>query len=112
MKAVYSHSDLARVGFFKSVLDDAAIESFIKNEASYNTTEFSSLIVAPTLCVVNDEDHSRARKLIEMANLPPPTFRDDWTCPACGEEVPGNFDCCWQCGAEHPAAATTPSPDA
>ena len=23
-----------------------------------------------------------------------------WTCPNCGEEVEGNFDICWNCGAE------------
>ncbi|MBN1492209.1 MAG: hypothetical protein JXA69_20015 [Phycisphaerae bacterium] len=23
-----------------------------------------------------------------------------WTCAACGEVVPGNFDVCWSCGAE------------
>ena len=22
-----------------------------------------------------------------------------WPCPECGEEVPGNFDVCWNCGA-------------
>lgn len=24
----------------------------------------------------------------------------DWRCPACGEEVPGGFDACWNCGAD------------
>src|SRR4051794_36986873 len=109
MREVYSHSDHGRVGFFKSVLDDAGIENFIKNETSFNVTEFSSLIVAPTLCVVQDEDYDRARAVLQKAILPPPVFRADWKCPACGEEVPGNFDTCWHCGAaENPAPSSTP----
>jgi hypothetical protein len=105
VKEVYSNADHGRVGFFKSVLDNAGIENFVKNETSYNVTEFSSLIVAPTLCVVNDDDYERARTVIKTAALPPPNFQADWICGACGEEVPGNFDTCWQCGAPAPAAA-------
>jgi len=26
-----------------------------------------------------------------------------WTCPNCGEEIDGEFDLCWNCGAERPA---------
>lgn len=25
---------------------------------------------------------------------------EEWTCKACGEESPGNFDLCWNCGEE------------
>src|SRR5262245_329300 len=107
MRDVFSHHDHARVGFLKSVLEEAGIEAFVKNEASFNTTEVSSRIVAPTLAVVNDEDYDRARKIVQSAAMPPPTFRPDWKCPACGEEVPGNFDACWHCGAEAPAATAS-----
>jgi rubrerythrin len=27
----------------------------------------------------------------------------EWTCPGCGESVPGNFDVCWSCQAARPA---------
>lgn len=27
-----------------------------------------------------------------------------WRCAQCGESVPGNFDICWKCNAERPAA--------
>lgn len=37
---------------------------------------------------------------------PPPvcneTVRADWQCAGCGEENPGNFDICWNCGHEAP----------
>jgi hypothetical protein len=31
--------------------------------------------------------------------------REDWTCPACGETVPGKFDTCWRCQHRRPGAA-------
>lgn len=35
--------------------------------------------------------------------------RSDWTCPSCGEQVPGSFETCWSCLApdERAAEATT-----
>ena len=99
MRHVYSHQDHARVGFFKSILDDAGIATFMKNDASSNTTDIPSLIIAPTLCVVNDEDFDRARAILNAAVLPPPSTQADWKCASCGEEVPGTFDTCWNCGA-------------
>lgn len=99
MRNVYSHQDHARVGFFKSILDDAGIATFMKNDVSSNTTDIPSLIIAPTLCVVNDEDYNRARDILNSAALPPSQPSVEWQCARCGESVPGNFDTCWNCGA-------------
>jgi hypothetical protein len=112
MRDVFSHHDHTRVGFMKSVLEDAGIEVFMKNEATFNTTELTALIVTPTLAVLNDEDYERARLIVKAAQLPPPTFRADWKCAACGETVPGNFDTCWQCGAGVPEEVSAPNTDA
>lgn len=109
MRHVYSHQDHARVGFFKSILDDAGIETFMKNDVSSNTTDLPSLIIAPTLCVVNDEDYDRAREVLNAAVLPPAQASVDWQCAACGETVPGNFDTCWNCGAARDGAAAEPA---
>ena len=27
---------------------------------------------------------------------------DNWICPECGEEVPGEFDLCWSCNTPYP----------
>src|SRR5690606_21970087 len=29
---------------------------------------------------------------------------EPWTCPHCGARVDGQFEVCWQCGADRPAA--------
>jgi hypothetical protein len=99
MRHVYSHQDHARVGFYKSILDDAGIATFMKNDVSSNSTDIPSLIIAPTLCVVNDEDYERAREILNAAAFPATEAAVDWKCVHCGEEVPGNFDTCWNCGA-------------
>jgi len=36
---------------------------------------------------------------------PPQDFAIDWTCAACGEENPGSFEICWQCGGDRPSDA-------
>jgi hypothetical protein len=37
------------------------------------------------------------RRELEAARREP---RADWTCAACGEQVPGTFDVCWNCQAQ------------
>ncbi len=41
----------------------------------------------------------RAREAIEQRRRQP---QADWTCPACGEAVPGHFDVCWNCQTPRP----------
>ena len=55
----------------------------------------------PTVWVLNDEDESDARELIEQRSkdaesLPP------WQCGVCEEENEGPFGVCWKCGAAAP----------
>ncbi len=37
-----------------------------------------------------------ARELWQARHTP----RPDWRCPQCGESCPGNFELCWNCGAQ------------
>lgn len=51
-------------------------------------------------------DLLRRQKLGEPMPDPPPASGAikgiDWACPACGEENPGHFEVCWNCGQENP----------
>jgi hypothetical protein len=51
----------------------------------------------PQIWVERDGDAERARKLIQALLAPGPSGppRD---CPHCGEENPGTFETCWNCG--------------
>ncbi len=99
MREVFVNQDHARVGFYKSVLDDAGIPNFIRNQYANNITEMPSAVFFPALCVVNDDDYDRAMHILGEIYYAPPSQAAEWRCPCCNEEVPGNFDSCWNCGA-------------
>jgi len=48
--------------------------------------------------LVNAEDEAAARET--LADLNKESSAPNWTCPACGEQVEGNFDTCWNCGRD------------
>lgn len=111
MKEIFSDPDYTRVGYYESVLKEAGIRCFVQNAYSHNLlTGIPSHLFYPKLCIVDDGDLEAALELLkplrqmEAPSAPP---RADWTCPQCGEQVPGGFDRCWKCGrgrdADQPA---------
>jgi hypothetical protein len=97
MKEVCSHHDLARLGYYKTVLDEAGIPNLIRHESLYNLAV--PFAVMPSLCVRDDEDYDRALELLRSHAESPPVSGADWSCGSCGEAVPASFDSCWKCGA-------------
>lgn len=104
MREVFVNQDHARVGFYKSVLDQAGIANFIRNELGNNITELPSPIFFPALCVMQDEDYDEAMRILGEIYYQPPSQAPDWACAQCREEVPGTFDSCWHCGELRPGA--------
>ncbi len=100
MKVVFTHFDSARVGLCKSLLDEAGITTFIRNEASGNLTSIPVPVFYPALCVVNDADFDRARGLIAAQIAPVVSTGADWICPHCQSRVPAGFAQCWNCERE------------
>ena len=89
-----------RIAFYRSILEEAGIHTFVRNE-NLSGTEGMIHIFQPALCVVDDTDETRARELIEQAKLSEdPGDGPNLTCTACGEENPSNFTTCWNCSAE------------
>lgn len=101
MKKVFVHIDFTRVGHLQSVLEEAGIRSFIKNQgASVGMGEIPYFEVWPELWIVDDEDYGRAVRLIaelREASIDPV---EAWTCPRCGTRVETGFGECWNCGNE------------
>ncbi|HNR11024.1 MAG TPA: hypothetical protein PKN72_07450, partial [Nitrosomonas europaea] len=52
----------------------------------------------PEVWVMRDLDFERGRKII-AAYEQAPQVTDIVFCLQCGEENPGNFQLCWQCGS-------------
>jgi hypothetical protein len=104
MKEIFADHDFTKVGFFRSVLEEAQIPCFIRNEHTHSVfTGIPSPLFYPALCITKDEDFDRAKALLEEHRHPDVTVGVNWKCPACGEEVPGEFESCWNCEALRPA---------
>ena len=101
MRDLYSGNDTTLGGYYQSVLESAGVPCFVRN--FYDGYSSISSVSTPTLCVTHDEDYDRAVEILRQTRPAEPANRPDWTCPECGEEVPGTFDSCWKCGAERPA---------
>ena len=109
MTQIFVHKDFTIVGFYRSLLEDAGIPAFIRNEFSHHAlTDIPIPAFYPALCVTQDEDTERAIGLIREyqrgVSDDTGTSGPDWTCPACGESVPATFGSCWKCEAPRPSA--------
>jgi len=105
MKDVYTHIDSSRVGLFKSLLDEAGIPCFVRNEASANlVTGVPIPVFYPALCVINDADYERATAIVAEYQEAPLPDTGEWKCPHCQSLVPAGFDSCWNCERARPPA--------
>jgi hypothetical protein len=105
MFSIFRHHDYTTVGWLKSVLDAEGIPAHVKNYASsVGITEIPIPEFYPDLCVLNEEDVSRAVEILRPYVEKDPTAKPlpDWTCPKCSESVPGNIGSCWNCATPAP----------
>jgi len=111
MKEVFCHPDPAVVGLKKSILEEAGIDCFIRNENTSATFGAGALglvqspIFDPNLCIVDDSRYAEAMAILKTVGQPLPADRADWRCPKCGETVPGNFATCWNCSSARSESA-------
>ncbi len=55
--------------------------------------------IFPALWLIDERDLVRAKELItDFLNPSPAASAAPWDCSACGEQVEGDFDLCWNCG--------------
>ncbi len=101
MKLVYTHPNIAVVTQAQSLIEQAGIESVIRNEyASGASGELAPISAWPEVWVVNDGDHDRAVSLLEA--LKEESGEPDWRCRQCDNANPATFESCWRCGLERP----------
>ena len=110
MKEIYVHKDFTRVGHCRSILEEAGIPCFIRNENSYHMlADIPIPHFYPALCVTDDADAERAVELLRdflagEVRSAQAEESPEWKCPQCGETVPGNFGSCWKCETQRLAA--------
>ena len=103
MRELYTSMDSTRIGFYKSVLDEAGIPCFIQNETTSQLVNMLAMVFQPTLCIINDEQYEQALALLkphhEVGSI---MTAEEWLCPCCKESNPASFDLCWNCQAAKP----------
>jgi len=86
----------------KGLLDEASIPCMIRNDQlAMGPGELAPSDCSPEVWILNDEDYSRAREIVEAVRNAKVEPSEAWICPACGEEIEGQFTSCWNCGREH-----------
>lgn len=100
MKEIYRHHDHAKVGLLENLLKGEGIEVFLRNQ-NLTMSGLSEIPIPefyPALCVMNEEDETKALELVEAflteENRP---LGPDWSCNVCGEDVPDSMSECWSC---------------
>ena len=112
MKEVFRDASPARVELYRTILEGAGIPCIVQNAATQQSI-VGGVAVAflpladfyPRLSVLDDEDYPEAMSLLGDTESAEPPTADDWTCPNCAAEIPGNFDRCWRCESQRPDPA-------
>src|ERR1700691_5795976 len=101
MREVFSSEDFTQLGYYKSILDEAGISSFIRNENA-NSIGLAGAMFFPTLCIMDDAAYDETIRILKSRQFKKTANVADWTCPSCSEKNPGNFELCWNCTAPRP----------
>ena len=99
MKLIYTAYNSMLVTNIRNLLEVAGIECEAKNLLlAGGAGDIPLNEVWPELWV-DDSDFERATLIVKEA-LADKSGLPRWQCPKCGEWVEGQFELCWNCGAE------------
>jgi hypothetical protein len=103
MQCVYQARDRIEAQLLLDLLTGHRIEAVVLRDSLSGAAGELPADITPALWLTDARDLERARALIEEFLNPPPGLADNpWECPACGEQVEGDFDLCWNCGRPRP----------
>jgi hypothetical protein len=101
MRQVYTSHDPAQLGLFKSLLDEAGLDTSIRNENA-DDPEGTGAASMLALCVDDDGDYEKALDLIKAHEAKAEQSGEEWKCPACAETNAPNLNECWNCDMARP----------
>ena len=99
MKRLCKAASLPDAHILRGLLEQEGIEVHVFNEnAQSGVGQLPVAEALPELWVDDEKDWQRATEVVRRFEAAP---RIDATlrCAACGEDNPGNFQVCWNCGA-------------
>ena len=100
MKRVFSGQDPLVAGNIRNLLSSEGIESEMRTP--FLAAALGDIPVSECwseVWILNDEDSERAAAVVRAATGPEGPPGASWKCSKCGEEIEGQFEVCWQCGA-------------
>lgn len=102
MKRVYNAPDLIDAQLVGDLLEHAGIATHIFNANAASSLGLIPISAGrPQVWVVQPHQEALARHLIAAYQLQVPQSTN-WTCAACGEGNPGEFELCWNCAKSAP----------
>lgn len=96
MRRILYEPDMEKLKEFQGILDSYAISTIISTP-NINSVEAAPLPQCfPYLCVINDEDYSRAKQIIRKYFT---TLDKECqaTCSQCGDTNSSDYLFCWSC---------------
>jgi hypothetical protein len=101
MQPLYEARDGLQANLLRDHLAAHHIQSVVLGEYLSGGAGELPAVNFPVVWLLEDRDLPRARQLLEDF-LAPAAAGGDWRCPACGAEVEGSFELCWQCNRPRP----------
>lgn len=105
MKLLYTHPNRILVENCKNVVENAGIETLLRNEyAGGGVGELAPIETWLELWVANDSDYVKAKELVDSTFIDSNETEDipSWICGKCHEQNDASFDYCWNCQQEKP----------
>jgi hypothetical protein len=103
MKIILSSPIVGEIAQLKSMLVDAGIACFTRNEISAGLSgEIPLTECTPELWIQEDDRLAEAIEIKRVWRSAAPVVGGRWICPACGETSEPQFTSCWKCGAARP----------
>jgi len=101
MKELLREPDPARMGLLRSILESSDIATHVEHDNEYVVLQVTQPTkLDPVLCVVDDDDYTRAQEILRDHLDGQPSADEEVACATCGEPNPGNFEICWSCGGQ------------
>lgn len=95
MREVYASLNSTDILVRQALLEQAGIQTFVRND---NLSRCENVLIEffqPALCVMDPADYEEAMQLLQT--MKHQALGADWICPKCQETVPSSFESCWNC---------------
>lgn len=101
MKRLYASHNTVVLDQIAEALEQANIRSIMRNMnmTGQAAGELPPIVCWPEIWLVDERDFAAANKILAGLLQRYENPGESWICPACGEQLEGQFGSCWRCAA-------------